>query len=377
MMAVLATLLATIAAWTLKPSSPRPVSRLTITLPPGDRLAGLDLPVIALSPDGSRLVYVATRAGAVQQLYLRAMDNLDAKPIPGTEGATSPFFSPDGQWIGFFAGTKLKKISLNGGTAQLLADAVNPRGASWSNRGTIVFGPTAASGLLHVSDGGGASQPLKHVTSQSILQRWPEVLPDGHALLFSNGSPAVVAHVFETGEERILIQGGDSPHYVPSGHLVYAQGGSLMAVPFDSTRLEVKRVGVPVVDSVLQSRATGGAQFTLATTGVLAYVSGGIRAAPVRLVWVTRQGAEQLLAAPARSYPGHSSRQTVSKLLLAATVKCGCTTLSGRRRGHCRLSTATFLCGRWTANGSFPIRTAQEHRSWFGNWPTAAADARS
>jgi serine/threonine protein kinase/Tol biopolymer transport system component len=300
-MAVVVTMLAGIASWTLKPAPPQHVSRLTITLPVGDRLAGLDLPVVALSPDGSRLVYVATRALGVQQLYLRAMDNLDARPIPGTDGATTPFFSPDGLWVGFFAGGKLKKVSLSGGAALTLGDAVNPRGASWSALGTIAFGPTNASGLLVVPGDGGASHLLKHGESRDRSQRWPEFLPDGGALLFAVG-PQVVAHALNTGEQRTLIPEGSAPQYAHSGHLVYAQGGTLMAVPFDPKRLTVTGAGIPVVEGVVQSPSTGSAQYSLSNTGSLAYVRGGVQTAPLRLVWVTRQGVEQPVAAPPRAY---------------------------------------------------------------------------
>ncbi len=111
---LLGAVIASLAVWSLKPSPPRPITRTVITLPPGERLAGLDLPAVALSPDGTHLAYVASRSGGVQQLYLRAMDSLEARPIPGTEGAVNPFFSTDGQWLGFFAGGKLKKVSVSG-----------------------------------------------------------------------------------------------------------------------------------------------------------------------------------------------------------------------------------------------------------------------
>ena len=124
-----------LAIWNLKPSPPRPVSRLTITLPPGQQLAGLDAgSAVALSPDGTHLAYVA-RQGGTQQLYLRAMDSLEARPIPGTEGAMEPFFSPDGQWLGFFAGGKLKKVSVSGGAAVTLGDAAIPAGPVGAARG--------------------------------------------------------------------------------------------------------------------------------------------------------------------------------------------------------------------------------------------------
>ena len=127
-----------IAIWNLKPTPPKPVTRTVITLPPGDRLVGPEETSLALSPDGKQLAYAAIR-GVTSQIYLRSMDSQEARPIPGTEGASEPFFSPDGQWIGFFSGGKLKKISVSGGAAVTLGDAGNNFGGSWSSQGTIVF----------------------------------------------------------------------------------------------------------------------------------------------------------------------------------------------------------------------------------------------
>src|SRR4029077_7400760 len=131
---------------------PQPVSRLVVNLPPGQQLAGLDRGVaMGLSPDGNHLAYVA-RQVATQQLYLRAMDSLEARPIPGTEGGVNPFFSPDGQWLGFFAGGKLKKVSVYGGAAVILGDAQVPLGASWSSQGTIAFASSANVSLQQVPE---------------------------------------------------------------------------------------------------------------------------------------------------------------------------------------------------------------------------------
>src|ERR1700674_5214294 len=149
--------IAGLATWSLKPSPTQPVSRLVINLPPGQRLADMDQPVLALSPDGSQLAYAAIQGG-IQQLYLRRMDGMEAKPIPGTEGGVSPFFSQDGQWLGFFAGGMLKKISVSGGAAVKVGDASCPCGASWGSQGTIAFAPTNVSGLQQVPDAGGGSQ---------------------------------------------------------------------------------------------------------------------------------------------------------------------------------------------------------------------------
>jgi eukaryotic-like serine/threonine-protein kinase len=298
--------------WNLKPSSSpllQPVTRTVINLPPGQRLAGLDRgPAFAFSPDGSRLAYVAIQGGT-QQIYLRAMDSLDARPLPGTEGAVNPFFSPDGQWLGFFADGKLKKIPVNGGPPVSLADVVQPYGASWGSRGMIAFAPTILGALQQVPDAGGAAQPLTRLQRGLIGHRWPEILPGGKAVLFDDGSTVANSEVrvqlIGTGELRDLIQGGTQPRYARSGHLIYALGGNLMAVPFDTDRLEVTGPAVPAVENVLQSAKFGAAQYSVSATGSLAYVPGGIETIRSRLVWVSRTGAEQPLtsAEHAYSYP--------------------------------------------------------------------------
>jgi eukaryotic-like serine/threonine-protein kinase len=303
--------IASLATWSLKPTPPtpsKPVSRLTITLPAGQQLAGLDIgPALALSPDGTHLAYVAIQGGS-QQLYLRALDSLEAKPIPGTEGAVTPFFSPDGQWVGFFVGGKLKKVSVSGGEAVSLGNAANPQGASWSSQGMIAFASTNVSSLEQVSDAGGARQPLTRFEKGENTHRWPEFLPGGNAVLFAAGAGGTLANAHivvqsvRTGERRNLIQGGTHPRYAPSGHLVFAQGGTLMAVPFDPEQREVTGTAVPVAEGVLLSRSSGAAQYSISATGSLVYASGGIQSAQSRLVWVNRNGLDQPLAAPARFY---------------------------------------------------------------------------
>lgn len=297
-----------LAVWNLKPSSSptRQVTRTVITLPHGQRLAGLDKPALALSADGSQLAYVATTQGsATQQIYLRAMDSMEARPIPGTEGANGPFFSPDGQWLGFFADGELKKVSVNGGVAQILSDAASPNGASWGSQGSIVFAPTNGP-LQYVSDAGGALQPLFHLEKGEFNNAFPEILPGGKAVLFNYAQPVGIAvQALGTGERRNLLQGqeGTTPHYAPSGHLIYSLAGNLMAAPFDLGRLEVRGGAVPVVQGVLEAEGLPGvAQYSISTTGSLVYLPASLGAIQSRLVWVSRNGAEQNLAAPAHYY---------------------------------------------------------------------------
>ena len=182
-------IVAAIAVWNLKPTpapAPKPVTRTVITLPADQRLAVGENPEVAISPDGKLLVYAALQGG-VQQLYLRAMDSLEARAIPGTDGAVNPFFSPDSQSLGFFAGDKLKKVSVNGGGATTLGDASTPRGASWGDQGTIVFTPSIGGAVQQIPEAGGAAKPLTELAKGDTSHRWPEVLPDGEAVLFGSG----------------------------------------------------------------------------------------------------------------------------------------------------------------------------------------------
>jgi Tol biopolymer transport system component len=297
--------IAVLATWYLKPSPPRPVTRTTVNLPPGVELAALDLPAVAISSDGRQLAYVATRNN-VRQIYLRPMDGFETRPISGTESANAPFFSPDGQWIGFAAAGNLKKILVSGGAALTLASVGAERGATWAGGGTIVYTPTTASPLQQVLDAGGAPKPLTRLETGEITHRWPEILPGGDTVLFAAGQSAntlqLAAYSLRTGKRKMLALSGTSPHYARSGHLIYAQQGSLMAVPFDAQRLQITGTPVPVVEGVLQSAGNGFAQYALSADGSLVYIPGSIQATQRKLVWVDRKGAELAVAAPARPY---------------------------------------------------------------------------
>jgi len=310
--ALLLLVVTALAIWNLKPSpseEPQPITRMVINLPPGQQLAGLENgPAVAISPDGTHLAYVATQGGT-QQLYLRAMDSLEARPIPGTAGVVNPFFSPDGQWVGFFAGGKLKKISVSGGAPLSLGDATSPRGASWNSQGTIVFPPAVVGAPQQVSDEGSAVQPLTQLGRDEVSHRWPDYLPDGKAVLFSASgtisswiNAQVSVQPIGTGERRSLVQGATQPRYAPSGQLVFVQGGNLMAVPFNIERLEVTGAALPVLEGVMESPSSGAAQYDISATGSLVYVPGGDQSNQSTLVWVSRSGAEQPLAAPAHNY---------------------------------------------------------------------------
>jgi eukaryotic-like serine/threonine-protein kinase len=299
-------ILAGLATWNLKPEGPRPVTRTVITLPPGDQLAVIDFPAIAISPDGTQIAYVATRSGT-RQIFLRSLDSLEARPLGGTEGADCPFFSPDGRWLGFFVLGRLSKISVSGGAPLTLANVAIPRGGAWSSTGAVIFAPMASSGFQQVSDAGGSPQSLSHLENYETSHRWPEFLPSGRAVLFSTTgmNPQIVVQSLHSGspaagDRRNLVPAGTSPRYAASGHLLYTQRGNLMAAPFDSRELQIKGPAVPVLEGIAQSARSGGSQYSVSANGTLVYVPGnqGVE----QLVWVNRNGTEQKLAAPPRNY---------------------------------------------------------------------------
>jgi serine/threonine-protein kinase len=292
---VLVVAIAGVAVWLFKPALPKPVTRFAVSLPPGQNLDRAR-PAIAISPDGTRLAYAAS------QLYVRAMDGLEARGIPGTEGARNPFFSPDSQWLGFSAGGKLKKVAVTGGAPINLSDVVTNGifGASWGREGMIAFSPTPTGAIQQVSDAGNNPQQLTRLEKSEFSHRFPELLPGGAGLLFAivgagGASAKVAVQSLKAGDHQIVVQAGIQPRYTPSGHILYWQGGNLMAAPFDLRRLAVVGAAVPVIEGVLPW------QYSFSSTGSLVYVP-GVSQTQLRLVWVDRKGAEQPLPAPPHNY---------------------------------------------------------------------------
>jgi serine/threonine-protein kinase len=255
-------------------------------------------PSAILSPDGTRLAFVASGADQKQRMYVRSLDQLQASVLPGTENARDPFFSPDGEWIGFFADGKLKKISAQGGVVVTLCDAADDRGGSWSEDGTIVFTPAAASGLSKISSAGGSPEQLTTLNQASEhTHRWSQVLPGGKAVLLTAnvllGSferADIVAYTMSTGQRKTVLHGGFYGRYVPTGHMVYMHEDTLFAVPFDPKRLEVTGQPAPILEGVVTNSNTGGAQFSFSEAGNLVYVPGRGSAIVGSIYWMERDG---------------------------------------------------------------------------------------
>ena len=302
--------------WNLRAPSqaPEPV-RLDIAFPAGETLAIELFPSIAISPSGSHLVFRAEAAQAeIAQLYVRETDSFAMMPLPGTEGAHTPFFSPDGEWVGFMKDAALWRVSIAGGPPLRIADvpSLSPSspGATWTD-GTIVFAAGSA-GLMRVPDAGGVpveSLTVPDAARQEITHVSPQFLPGGRDLLFSVRTadevsrPALLS--LETGAWDWLdpVVGAVGAQYVTSGHLVYSRGGGLYAIPFDPDRRTFGSAPVQVLEDLLELTVVGVpvTQFAASNEGTLAFVSG---TPPTwRLVAVDRDGGASVrLTDAARRY---------------------------------------------------------------------------
>ena len=278
------------------------VQRLSIDLPDAEPLVpGISGRLLAISPDGSRVVY-ASRHGETTRLCLRRLDQLEVKPLAGTEGALNPFFSPDGRWVGFAADGKLKKIPIDGGPPAVICESGTfTVGASWSPDGSITFVPGFTFGIARVApDAGHAEVILKPDAARNESSYlWPQVLPD--SILFTVGTDSIAsfndARIFLAPRGRsgpkTLVTGGADARYLPTGHLVYGYGGGLLAARFDPAQGKLLGSALPVVEGVRMSASNGGTQYDVSQTGTLVYVAGGMSEGDSRIAMVARDGSEQ------------------------------------------------------------------------------------
>jgi Tol biopolymer transport system component len=285
----------------LRPDPPRPVQRYPIALPDTAGLTAVQNGFrIAISPGGEHLVYVGPSADGGNRLWVWSRDRLNLRPLPGTEGAINPFFSPDGSRVGFVATDvrrSLKVVSLDGGSPTTVTDSlVDTGGAAWGYDGYIYF-DAAKYGIGRVLETGGVPEPvtMNDGASGEMWHYEPEPLPNGRGVLFvirrdgPMSESDIAALDLESGTYRVLLR-GLTPRYATSGHLVYATvDGSMMAAPFDQDRLTI--TGEPVILAEgLQVQTLGEADLAISATGSFAYVAGGVPPGQNELVWVTRAG---------------------------------------------------------------------------------------
>jgi serine/threonine-protein kinase len=299
------------AWWFAAGRDPTPPTSVRLAVELGrDAFFDTAFPVAILSPDGTRVVFVSTGSDGMSRLSTRRLDESEPTPLPGTEGAYGQFFSPDGQWIGFFAGGKLMKTRLDGGAPIVLCDAPAGRGASWGDDGRIVAALDSRSGLSIVSASGGSVVQATELGAGELSHRGPQILPGGRSVLFTVGSvpgnyqaASIAVASLGNNPERVktivLANVGMAARYLPTGHLVYVRNGTLYAVPFDLERLAVRGVATPVLEEVSHDVGWGFAQLDFSQNGTALYRTGALSGRTV-VQWLYRDGTlESLWSLPA------------------------------------------------------------------------------
>jgi Tol biopolymer transport system component len=278
-----------------------PVDKRAVRLSiPTPNLTGI-VDDFALSPDGGRLAFSATDSSGKERLWLRQLDSLTLRPLPETDGAFSPFWSPDSRFIGFFAGTKLKKIDVSGGAPQILCDAQIGGGGTWNRDGVIVFAPGGGRPLYRVSAAGGESAPLTKLDeSRERSHWWPQFLPDGRHFLYLSRQEKSGIYVgsLDSNETRRILESDFNVAYAPPGYLLFARESALMAQPFDAGKLEL--TGEPFLVAEQVGRYTyGRSPFTVSENAVV-YERGELGNS--QLAWHDRAGKQISTVGPPGSY---------------------------------------------------------------------------
>jgi serine/threonine protein kinase len=283
---------------------PKPLVRLDVDLGSDVSLGSQGGSDVILSPDGNRLVYISHN-----RLFTRRLDQPKASELPGTDGALAPFFSPDGQWVAFSAGGKLRKISVEGGAAVDLCGAPAFFGGSWGEDGNIIAALNIVGGLSRIPSVGGVPTPVTELKQGEITHRWPQILPGGKAVLFTSsistaGFDGASIDVISLADRRrkTLVGGGTFGRYLPSGHLVYINKSTLFSVPFDPDKLEVRGTPAPVLEEVAYARGNGSSRFDFSRNGTLVYQSGTNTSGLVTVQWLDGAGSVQPLLAKPGAY---------------------------------------------------------------------------
>ncbi|HET9407444.1 MAG TPA: protein kinase [Candidatus Sulfotelmatobacter sp.] len=299
-------LVALAAAWiayrATRPSELKPLVRLEVDLGHDVFLNASGGQDVIISPDGTRLAYLSRG-----HLFTRRLDEPSATELAITPGATSPFFSPDGQWIGFVANGKLRKISVEGGSEIVLCDIGSSyTGADWGEDGNIVISLRPNTALSRVSSAGGTPVPITKFLGEEATHRWPQILPGGKAILFTAHNATIGysdAHIevvtLADGHRKTLQRGGMFGRYLAAsdgkGYLTYVNRGTLFAVAFDLEKLATIGVPVPVLQQVSYSDLFGSAKISVSRTGTLVYRSSGIDSSHIPIQWLSADGRAQSL----------------------------------------------------------------------------------
>jgi serine/threonine-protein kinase len=315
---ILGLIIAGVAVWKLKPPEQRQVTRFAHDLTEDQQFANQPYPDLAVSPNGRQFAY-----GTSNGLFLRSLGELDARCISGAnEIISTPFFSPDGQWIGYWSqtDTQLKKVAITGGVPVVLCDGDRVLGASWDENDTIVY-IEGLIGIMRISATGGIPETLIERKDESFYN--PRLLPDGKSLIFTLGPPPyrIAVQSLESRERKVLFE-GDTAWYLKTRHIVYALGSGLFVVPFDLDRLEPTGGPVQVIEGVHRSEPLMAPQYAVSDSGTLIYMprSKGVAATQCTLIWVDRQGREERLAAAPNGYRNPNISPDGTKVALTVST---------------------------------------------------------
>jgi Tol biopolymer transport system component len=307
----------------IRQERPAPAVVRSAILPPEKtsfRFTGNDAGPVAISPDGHMLAFVAADASGTSTLWVRTLDSLLARSLPGTDNARYPFWSPDNRSLGFFADGKLKRIEVAGGPALPICNSPDPRGGTWNTEGVILFEPQFREPISRVAASGGRPVAVTRFDSsrRETTHRWPFFLPDGKHFLYFSGSHQTgteseldaifVASLDPAERPKLLVHARSLPEYA-SGHLLYVRQKTLFAQPFDVGRLEPKGEAVPIAENVQEDPGFFSAIFSASQNDTIAYQPAGGAIGLTQLVWFDRSGKKlEALEAPAEYWDPHVSR---------------------------------------------------------------------
>ena len=286
--------------------------------PPENATFATQSSFLSVSPDGSKLAFIASDSSGKTQLWIRELDSEAVQPLAGTDNPLQPFWSPDSRFLAFYADGKLKKVTVSGGPGQTLAEVpratvgqgggLEPARGSWSREGIVLFAPSMLGAIHRVSAGGGAATPVTALDVSRLENGhlWPHFLPDGNHFLYlalsaNPENSAIYVGSLDSPERKLLLNVVSDVEYIPPGYLLFNREGTLMAQAFDAQGLELRGEAVPIAEGLQFNDERGRTAFAASQNGVLAYRTGNA-GAQRRLVWVSRNGTEQPLTAPARAY---------------------------------------------------------------------------
>ena len=281
-------------------SNPTGVTRFSIAMPPGQDLAVDTTQAVALSPEGSHLAYVAAENG-VPHLYVRRLDSFGTNAVPDSEGATFPFFSPNGEWVAFFSQGKLKKALTDGGNPELICELPTFFGGTWTTQDIIVVA-VPSYGLATVPATGGVLQKVPMKTTESLYPQGPAWIPGGDWVGFTDyygSTRRVIALNLTSHEVKIVLNNAQGPAF-SADHMVYYWAGAMWSIPFDAQKVAVQGSSVQVATGVTEENFIGEA--SASANGVLAYAPGAVGNFLRNLFIVSRNGLEQKLDVPAAGY---------------------------------------------------------------------------